>query len=112
MKKFITFYIILSFFMMIGVVWADHQNEPFAFHKIHKYKIGKSENYHKFNFDLQDNDLSKKVEEQLKNTKKTCYKDKQVLLMCQFTRFCNLTKQNFPLIFFVRPAHIYGHRRK
>ena len=71
MKKFITFYIILSFFMMIGVVWADHQNEPFAFHKIHKYKIGKSENYHKFNFDLQDNDLSKKVEEQLKNKKKT-----------------------------------------
>jgi len=71
MKKFITFYIILSFFMMIGVVWADHQNEPFAFHKIHKYKIGKSENYHKFDFDLQDNDLSKKVEEQLKNKKKT-----------------------------------------
>src|SRR6056300_1679671 len=71
MKKFITFYIILSFFMMIGVVWADHQNEPYAFNKLHKYKIDKSENYHKFNFDLQDNDLSKKVEEQLKNKKKT-----------------------------------------
>ena len=50
---------------------ADHQNEPFGFDKIHKYKIGKSENYHKFDFDLQDNDLSKKVEEQLKNKKKT-----------------------------------------
>ena len=71
MKKFITFYIILSFFMMIGVVWADHANEPFAFHNIYKYKIDKSENYHKFDFDLQDNDLSKKVEEQLKNKKKT-----------------------------------------
>jgi hypothetical protein len=70
MKKFITFYIILSFFMMIGVVWADHANEPFAFHNIYKYKIDKSENYHKFDFDLQDNDLSKKVEEQLKNKKK------------------------------------------
>ena len=50
---------------------ADHQNEPYAFNKMHKYKINKSENYHKFDFDLQDNDLSKKVAEQLKNKKTT-----------------------------------------
>ena len=50
---------------------ADHQNEPYAFNKFHKYKIDKSENYHKFDFDLQDNELSKKVEEQLKNKKTT-----------------------------------------
>ena len=50
---------------------ADHQNEPYAFNKMHKYKIDKSENYHKFDFDLQDNDLSKKVAEQLKNKKTT-----------------------------------------
>ena len=50
---------------------ADHQNEPYAFNKHHKYKIDKSENYHKFDFDLQDNDLSKKVAEQLKNKKTT-----------------------------------------
>jgi hypothetical protein len=35
---------------------ADHQNEPYAFNKHHKYKIDKSENYHKFDFDLQDNE--------------------------------------------------------
>jgi len=50
---------------------ADHQNESYAFNKMHKYKIDKSENYHKFDFDLQDNELSKKVAEQLKNKKKT-----------------------------------------
>src|SRR6056300_498377 len=50
---------------------ADHQNEPYAFNIMHKYKIDKSENYHKFDFDLQDNELSKKVAEQLKNKKKT-----------------------------------------
>ena len=50
---------------------ADHQNEPYAFNKMHKYKIDKSENYHKFDFDLQDNELSKKVAEQLKNKKTT-----------------------------------------
>src|SRR6056300_1896953 len=50
---------------------ADHQNESYAFNKMHKYKIDKSENYHKFDYDLQDNELSKKVAEQLKNKKKT-----------------------------------------
>ena len=50
---------------------ADHQNEPYAFNKMHKFKINKSENYHKFDFDLQDNDLSKKVAEELKNKKTT-----------------------------------------
>jgi len=50
---------------------ADHQNESYEFNKRHKYKIDKSENYHKFDFDLQDNDLSKKVAEQLKNKKTT-----------------------------------------
>jgi CubicO group peptidase (beta-lactamase class C family) len=50
---------------------ADHQNESYEFNKRHKYKIDKSENYHKFDFDLQDNELSKKVDEQLKNKKTT-----------------------------------------
>ena len=69
MKKYL---LILLLTFLFNFPWqADHQNEPFGFDKIHKYKIGKSENYHKFDFDLQDNDLSKKVEEQLKNKKKT-----------------------------------------
>ena len=50
---------------------ADHQNEPYAFNKHHKYKIDKSENHYKFDYDLQNNELSKKVEEQLKNKKTT-----------------------------------------
>ena len=69
MKKYLIS-ILFSFLFILSSL-ADHQNEPFVFDKIHKYKIGKSENYHKFDFDLQDNDLSKKVEEQLKNKKKT-----------------------------------------
>ena len=69
MKKYLL--ILLLTFLFNFPCQADHQNEPFGFDKIHKYKIGKSENYHKFDFDLQDNDLSKKVEEQLKNKKKT-----------------------------------------
>ena len=50
---------------------ADHQNQSYEFNKNHRYKIDKSENYHKFDFDLQDNELSKKVAEQLKNKKTT-----------------------------------------
>src|SRR5210317_1898912 len=71
MKKLFIYYLLFTFLLSIGVVFADHQNEPYAFNKLHKYKIDKSENYHKFDFDLQDNDLSKKVAEQLKNKKTT-----------------------------------------
>ena len=65
---------LLIFLLIISVNFstkADHQNEPYAFNKMHKYKIDKSENYHKFDYDLQNNDLSKKVAEQLKNKKTT-----------------------------------------
>ena len=63
MKKFIIFYIILTFFMMIGVVFAG---EKYCFNCHHKYKIGdkKNETYD-FEFDLQTNKLSVKVKEQL-----------------------------------------------
>ena len=40
MKKFIIFYIILTFFMMIGVTFAHHANEKYCFNCNHKYKIG------------------------------------------------------------------------
>ena len=63
--------ILLLSFLLNFSSQAHHQNEPYAFNKHHKYKIDKSENYHKFDFDLQDNDLSKKVAEQLKNKKTT-----------------------------------------
>ena len=71
MKKLFIYYLIFTFLLSIGVAFAHHQNERYSFNKHHKYKIDKSENYHKFDFDLQDNDLSKKVAEQLKNKKTT-----------------------------------------
>ena len=64
------FYVILTFFMMIGVVFADHKNEKYAFDNLYKYKIDKSENYVEFKSALTNNELSKNVEEQI-NKKKT-----------------------------------------
>ncbi len=63
-------YFILSFFMMIGVTFAHHANEKYAYNKNYAYKIGDKENdTYEFEFDLQTNDLSKLVEEQLKDKK-------------------------------------------
>ena len=61
-------YLILSFFMMIGVTFAG---EKYCFNCHHKYKIGDKENAtYDFEFDLQTNRLSKTVDEQIsdKNT--------------------------------------------
>ena len=69
MKKYLLIFL-LSFLFNFSTQ-ADHQNEPYSFNRMWKYKINKSENYHKFEFDLQNNKLSKKVEEQLKNKKTT-----------------------------------------
>ena len=69
MKKYLFIFLLSLLFNFPSQ--ADHQNETYAFNKMHKYKIDKSENYHKFDYDLQDNDLSKKVAEQLKNKKTT-----------------------------------------
>ena len=67
MKKFIIFYIILTFFMMIGVTFAG---EKYCFDCMHKYKIGdkKNETYD-FEFAI-DSDLSKFANVQV-NDKKT-----------------------------------------
>ena len=69
MKKYLLIFLLSLLFNFS--TQADHQNEPYAFNKHHKYKIDKSENHYKFDYDLQDNELSKKVEEQLKNKKTT-----------------------------------------
>ena len=71
MKKFIIFYIILTFFMMIGVTFGlIIKMKKICFDTMHKYKIGDKENdTYEFEFDLQSNDLSKLVEDQLKNKK-------------------------------------------
>ena len=64
-------YFILSFFIMIGVTFAHHANEKYAYSKNYAYKIGdkKNDNTYEFEFDLQTNELSKLVEEQLKDKK-------------------------------------------
>ncbi len=78
-------YFILAFFMMIGVTFAQHANEKYCFNCSYKYKIGDKENdTYEFEFDLQTtilvnsrnsvgrkqtNDLSKLVEQQLKDKK-------------------------------------------
>ena len=56
MKKFIVIYLILTFFMMIGVTFAG---EKYCFDCMHKYKIGdkKNETYD-FEFAI-DSDLFK-----------------------------------------------------
>ena len=63
-------YSILTLFIMIGVSLAHHSNEKYCFDCMYKYKIGdkKNETY-EFEFDLQTNDLSKKVDEQISNKK-------------------------------------------
>jgi len=58
-------YLILSFFIMIGVTFAG---EKYCFNCSYKYKIGDKENAtYDFEFDLQTNELSKTVDEQISN---------------------------------------------
>jgi len=55
-----------------SLVLAKHANEKYCFDCMHKYKIGKgAKDYHKFESDLENSELSKRVEEQLKDKKKT-----------------------------------------
>ena len=47
-------YLILFFFMMIGVTFAHHSNEKYCFDCMYKYKIGNKKNdTYEFEFDLQ-----------------------------------------------------------
>ena len=85
MKKFIIFYIILTFFMMIGVTGVTFAGEKYCFDCMHKYKIGDKKNdTYEFEFDLENTifvdykdsigrtgtiDLEKKVEKQISDKK-------------------------------------------
>ena len=70
-KVLFTIYFILAFFMMKSFAIADHANEPYCFDCMHKYKIGnkKNENFYNFETNLQDNDLSKTVNEMILDNK-------------------------------------------
>src|SRR6056300_2116017 len=70
MKKFFIYYLLFTFLLCVGVVFADHGNEPYCFDCMHKYKIGdKKNNTYEFEFDLQTNELSKTVNEQISDKK-------------------------------------------
>ena len=69
MFKILLFYILFTFLMMIGVVFADHKNEKYAFNHLYKYKIDKSENYVEFKSAITNNEISKVVEEQINKKK-------------------------------------------
>lgn len=56
-------------FLIALPIRADHQNEPYAFNKMYKYKIKKSENYHTFETDLVEDEITLQVKEQLKKKK-------------------------------------------
>jgi len=56
--------------MIMEVAFAHHSNEKYCFDCMHKYKIGDKKNdTYKLEADLQTNDLSKIVEEQLSDKK-------------------------------------------
>ena len=70
MRKIIICNIILIFLIQSGNTFADHANEPYCFDCMHKYKIGdKKNNTYEFEFDLQTNELSKTVNEQISDKK-------------------------------------------
>jgi len=63
------FYIVLTFSMMIGVVFGHHKNEKYAFDNLYKYSIKKSENTVEFKSAIINNEISKNVEEQINKKK-------------------------------------------
>ena len=71
MRILLAIFIIVLILNSNSVSFADHANEPYCFDCMHKYKIGdkKNENFHEFESNLQDNDLSKKVNEMISDKK-------------------------------------------
>ena len=69
MFKICFFYIVIAFFMMIGVVFGHHKNEKYAFDNLYKYSIKKSENAVKFKSAIINNEISAVVEEQINKKK-------------------------------------------
>ena len=71
MRIFLAIFIIVLIFNSNSISFADHANEPYCFDCMHKYKIGdkKNLNFHEFESNLQDNDLSKTVNEMISDKK-------------------------------------------
>ena len=71
MRIFLTIFVVVLILNSNSITFADHANEPYCFDCMHKYKIGdkKNVNFHKFRSNLQDNDLSKTVDEMISDKK-------------------------------------------
>ena len=72
MKKVLSiiFLGLLLFNTNYPILLAEHANEKYCFDCMYKYKIGDKKNdTYKFEINLQNNDLSKKVDKQLKDKK-------------------------------------------
>ena len=71
MRILLAIFIIVLILNSNSVSFADHANEPYCFDCMHKYKIGdkKNANFHEFESNLQDNDLSKTVNEMISDKK-------------------------------------------
>jgi CubicO group peptidase (beta-lactamase class C family) len=72
MKKLLSITFLGLFFINsnYSLVLAHHANEKYCFDCMHKYKIGgKKNDTYEFEINLQNNDLSKRVDEQLKDKK-------------------------------------------
>ena len=71
MRIFLTIFVVVLILNSNSITFADHANEPYCFDCMHKYKIGdkKNVNSHEFESNLQDNDLSKLVDEMISDKK-------------------------------------------
>jgi len=69
MLKIWLLYIVFTFFMMIGVVFGHHKNEKYAFDKLYKYSIKKSQDAVEFKSAIMNNEISAVVEEQINKKK-------------------------------------------
>jgi hypothetical protein len=69
MLKIWLLYIVFTFFMMIGVVFGHHKNEKYAFDKLYKYSIKKSQDAVEFKSAIINNEISAVVEEQINKKK-------------------------------------------
>jgi len=62
MKKLFLYYLLITFLLPIGVVWAGHKTFVYDFNYFKKYEVKGSKNYYKFKSDLiEDKDVIKQI---------------------------------------------------
>jgi len=62
MKKLFIYYLLFTFLLSIGIVWAGHKTFVYDFNYFKKYEVKGSKNYYKFKSDLiEDKDVIKQI---------------------------------------------------